>query len=139
MAVWGYGVPTVPDVRAEGKTVSGTTCACRTCNVTLWLASRPSPAAVATTLVTPTAAVAEAVRVSVAGYALTLEAATSGFADHAAVTPAGSPLTEKLMAPLNDPPVAAVKLTVPEPPSTTVTELDAAVSVSVGAGNTVSA
>jgi hypothetical protein len=90
-------------------------------------------------LVAPTAAVADAVSVSVAGFALTLDAAANGFADQAAVTPAGIPLTEKLIAPVNDPLVAAVKLTVPEPPSVTTTEFDAAVSASAGAGVTVSA
>ena len=90
-------------------------------------------------LVFPTVAPAAAVNVSVSLFVLALEAVAIGFADHAAVTPEGSPLTEKVMFPLNDPPVAAVKLAVPEPPCTTRTELDAAVKASVGASVTVSA
>jgi hypothetical protein len=44
----------------------------------------------------------------------------------------GSPPTCKLIGPLNDPPVTTLKFTVPEAPCATTTELDAAVSVSVG-------
>jgi hypothetical protein len=139
MVVWGYAVPTVPAASVAGDTASVIPGACCTCKLTLWLATRPSPAAVATTLADPTVAVADAVSVSVTGFALTLEAGAIGFADHPTVTPAGSPLTEKLMLPLKDPPVPAVKLTVPEPPCTAAAELDAAVSVSVGASVTVSA
>ena len=137
MVVWGYAVPTVPAASVAGDTASVIPGACCTCKLTLWLATRPSPAAVATTLADPTVAVADAVSVSVTGFALTLEAGAIGF--HPTVTPAGSPLTEKLMLPLKDPPVPAVKLTVPEPPCTAAAELDAAVSVSVGASVTVSA
>ena len=63
---------------------------------------------------------------------LTFTAGGIGFTDHRAVTPAGNQLICKLIGPLNDPPVTAVKLTVPELPCATATELDAALSVSVG-------
>jgi hypothetical protein len=85
------------------------------------------------------AAVDDAVKVSVSIFGLALAEVVMGFADHAAVTPLGNPLTLQLMPPVNEPPVAAVKLTVPVNPCTTATVLDAAVMVSVGSAVTVSA
>ena len=83
-------------------------------------------------LVFATVAPAAALKVSVSLFVLAPEAVVIGFADHPAVTPAGSPVTEKVMFPLYDPPVAAVKLKVPEPPRTTATDVAAVVRVSVG-------
>ena len=122
-----------------GETASVTPGACSTWTLTLWLAISPSPAAVNTMLADPTAAVDEAVTVSVTLFELTLEAGAIGFIDHHAVTPAGNPVIEKVIFPLKTPPVAAVKLTVPEPPCAMATVLDAAVNVSVGACVTVRA
>ena len=100
--------------------------------------TRPSPAAVTTMFVFATFALVAAVKVRVSLFVLAPEAVVIGFADHAAVTPEGSPVTEKVMFPLNDPPVVAVKLTVLELPCTTATEGAAAVKVSVGGRVTVS-
>jgi hypothetical protein len=90
-------------------------------------------------LVLATFAPATAVNVNVSLFVLLFETELIGFADHAAVTPVGSPLTENVMFPVNAPPVAAVRLTVPEAPCTTATELAAVVSASVGVGVTVNA
>jgi hypothetical protein len=98
----------------------------------------PSPAAVTTMLVFATFAPAAAVKVRVSLFVVAPEAVVIGFADHPAVTPVGSPVAEKVMFPLNDPPVAAVKLTGPEPPCTTATDVAAVVKVSVGGSVTVS-
>jgi hypothetical protein len=57
-----------------------------------------------------------AVNVSVSIFVLESEAVMIGLEDHAAVTPVGSPVTEKEMFPLNDPPVAADKLNAFDPP-----------------------
>ena len=102
-----------------------------------WLDTRPSPAAVATTFALATVADEAAVKVSVSLFVLAPEAVAIGLADHAAVTPAGSPVTENEMFPLNDPPVAAVKLNVLDPPCTTATDVAASVKLSVGVSATV--
>lgn len=110
-----------------------------TCTVTLLDAVNPSPAAVTVICAEPSVAVDAAVSVNVSAFELTLPAVASGFADQVAVTPAGKPLAVQLMDPLNEPPVAAVRLTVCLAPRTTLAELEFAVSVSIGACVTVSA
>jgi hypothetical protein len=122
---------------AVGVTASSTADEGCTSKVRFWLATRPSPTAVTTRVAEVAGAEAEAERVRETGLALTLEAAVSGLADHWAVTPAGRPLTEKLVLPLNDPPVLTVKLTMLDAPWTTATEVDAAVRAKEGACGTV--
>jgi hypothetical protein len=87
----------------------------------------------------PALAKAEAVSVSVVVDVLTLAAGVMELSDHVAVTPEGNPLTAKPMDPANEPPVAAVKFTTPELPTTRGTKLEAAVSLRVGAWSTVRA
>lgn len=101
---------TETDAGDTASTIPGT---CTTCNVNFWLAVSPFPVAVTVIDSEVSVAVDVAVRVSVSAFELTLLDGVRGFADHAAVTPVGNPLTLKLMFPLNDPPVAAVRLTVP--------------------------
>jgi len=110
-----------------------------TCNVTFWLAVNPSPAADTIIVSEASAAVDGAVKVSVSELELTLVEGVKGFADHAAVTPPGSPLTLQVTFPVNEPPVAAVRLTVPVDPCATTTVLEAADTASVGGVATVSA
>jgi hypothetical protein len=85
------------------------------------------------------AAVNAADNVNVSAFELALREGLSGFADHAAVTPLGNPLTLQLMFPVNEPPVVAVRLTVPVPPCAMAAEPEAAVSASVGGCVTVRA
>lgn len=121
-----------------GETASVIPCPCVTCNVTFCVAVSPSPTAVTVNVAEPTAAVDAAASVSISEFELTLAEGVMGFADHPAVTPLGNPLTLQPMFPLNDPPVAVVRLTVPDAPCTATTELEAAVTVSVGSAVTVS-
>jgi hypothetical protein len=116
-----------------GDATSCTPAACCTCNVTFWVTTRPSPVADTEIVAEPTVAVDEAVSVSVALLVNTFDAGTIGLALQLAVTPVGRPLMERAMFPLKDPPVVAVKPTVPRAPWATVTEFAAAASVSVGA------
>jgi len=83
------------------------------------LAVRPSPVAVTVMPLDPSAAVGAALSVSVSLLFAALEFPAMGFADHPAITPLGSPVTLRPMAPLNDPPVATVKLTLPATPGMT--------------------
>jgi hypothetical protein len=119
-----------------GDTANATPSAGCTCNVTLLLAETPSPATVTTTVADDGGIVGDAVSVSVSLFVLTLADGVAGFADHLAVTPAGSPVAEKPIIPVKDPPVTAVSPTVPEPPCTTAIDVDAAFSVRVGGGVT---
>lgn len=122
----------------EGATLKCTEGAYCNCNVAFTDEVNPSPAAVITMLLFATAAVEVAVRVSVS--LLLLDAPAIGFALHWAVTPVGKPLIENVILPLNDPPVAAFKLTALEAPCAIVTTsgLVAAVKLSVACGVTVS-
>jgi hypothetical protein len=95
-----------------GETDSEIPGACCTCKIKLRLETRPSPVAVTTMPAEPAVAEDEAASVSVLPFALTLEAGVSGLAAHCAVTLAGSPLTDKPMLPLKDPPVTIVKTAV---------------------------
>jgi hypothetical protein len=107
--------------------------------VSFWLAVRPSPPAVTVTVAVPAAAAEEAARVKVEAPVRVLDEGVSGLALQLAVTPAGRPVTERLMFPVNDPPVVAVKATATFDPGVTVAELDAAARVSVGGWLTVRA
>jgi hypothetical protein len=96
-----------------GDVASVTPAACCTCNVTSWIATRPSPEAETAMVAKPTAAADEAVNDNVEVAFAALGAGVIGLVLHAAVTPGGRPLTERPMLPLNDPPVVAVKATDP--------------------------
>jgi len=122
-----------------GETASVIPSACVTCKATFWVAVNPSPVAVTVIVDEAIAAVDAAVRVSVSAFEPAVAEGVSVFADQAAVTPPGSPLTLQPMLPANDPPVAAVRLTVPDPPWARAAEVEAAVRVSVGGKVTVSA
>jgi hypothetical protein len=111
--------------------------ACVTCSVTLLVDVKPSPLAVTVSVELPTAVEALAASVSVAF--ADPDTGLTGFADHVAVRPLGNPLKLRLTLPVNDPPVAIVKLTGPFAPCTTVAMVDPAVNVSVGGALTVSA
>ena len=124
------------DAGDEASVIPGAAC---TCKLTLFVAVSPSPAAVIVTVAEATGAVLDAKSANVSEYEAAAEAVVNGFADHIAVTPAGKPLTENVMLPVNDPPVAVVRLTAAELPAATTTAVDPAVSVRVGGWVTVSA
>jgi len=101
-----------------GETASVIPGACVTASVIWLLAVRPLPAAVTVKTEEAIFAVGDAVSVSVSAADPALEGVT-GLADQAADTPDGSPLMLHVMAPLNDPPVAAARLTLVVEPSPT--------------------
>lgn len=110
-----------------------------TCAVNVPLAVRPSPAAVTVTVPDSTFAVELAVSASVSTFVLTLPAGVIGFADQTPVTPLGKPLTLQLIAPLYDPPVVAVRLTLAVAPCATVAVLAPTLNANVGGAVTASA
>lgn len=93
---------------AVGETASVTPGACRTFKFTLWLVVRLSPAAVTVIVGELTEAEDEAVSVRVEVLVADPDEGVSGLALQLAVTPEGRPVTDRVMLPLNDPPVVAV-------------------------------
>jgi hypothetical protein len=103
-----------------------------TCNVICLVDTRPSPAAVTVTSEEAIFAAEDAVSARVSMVELVPDGGVIGLADQAAVTPLGSPLMLHVTLPVNEPPVAAVRLSFSVPAWDTFAVLDAALTVSVG-------